>query len=361
MLQAAAGSLGADGPVPTAAMGELETCREELRVAEEELRTQHEELMSVLERQSMPAVNSHLLDDLPVAALVSDRLGVLTRVNRPAAQLLGDPPHALVGKPLISYVEGDRRPFRQLLGQLAGGDHRARLRVELRARSGAVAPGVLIARRDGDGVTWVVVPDEATQAAAPLAPADAEAWESAHMAVAGLALLPITTSALPDLLADVEKLAATAVPGAGRVTIVLDADGREASAGDGEAGVAAVFILHAQEGRIGTMRVEPDGSEPLDAAAERTAELFAAAAAAVVGNARALLQSRELVQNLSQALEHRSVIEQAKGMLMVVRHCDEDAAFDQLRIASQQTNTKLHEVARRLVITMSRESAGRAG
>ncbi len=357
MLQAAAGSLGDDGPVPIAALSELETCREELRVAEEELRTQHEELVSVLERQAVPAVNGHLLDDLPVAALSTDRLGVLTSVNRPAAQLLGDRPHVLIGKPLISYIEGDRKPFRQLLGHLAGGDHRGRLQVELTARSGNNTSGVVIARREGDGVTWVMVPDDESA----VGPAAAEARERAHEAVAGLALLPITTTPLPELLAGVAKLATAAVPGAGQVLLVLD-DHRRSNAVEPSAPDHAVVLpLQVQGSTIGTMRLLPEGVRTtLSPAARRTAELFADAAAAVVGNAQALLQSRELVQNLSQALEHRSVIEQAKGMLMVVRHCDEDAAFDQLRIASQQTNTKLHEVARRLVLTMSREGAGRA-
>lgn len=364
MLQAAADSLGDDGPVPTAALAELETCREELRVAEEELRTQHEELVSVLERQSMPAANGHLLDDLPVAALASDRLGVLTGVNRPAAQLLGDKPHVLIGKPLASYVDGDRKPFRQLLGRLASGDHRSQLRVGLCGRSGTVTSALLIARREGDGVSWVVVPDEVVgQGGQPVSVAAADAVVSAHVAIAGLAMLPITTATLPELLAEVEKLAVAALPATNNVNLAVDTGkGALSEATSPPAIPAAVVIpLVAQGSPIGAMQVFTSAGQPLDAVAQRTAELFAEAAAAVVGNARALLQSRDLVQNLSQALEHRSVIEQAKGMLMVVRHCDEDAAFDQLRIASQQTNTKLHEVARRLVLTMSREGAGRAG
>jgi PAS domain-containing protein len=360
-LHASADSLG-DGGVPAAALAELETCREELRVAEEELRTQHEELVSVLQRQGMPVVNAHLLDDLPVATLVSDRLGVLRGVNRPAAQLLGERPHLLVGKPLAAYVDGDRKPFRQLLGRLAGGDHRSRLRVNLCARSGTLTPAVVIARREGDGVSWVVVPDEVLDGAETSAQADV--LESAHLAIAGLALLPITTTALPDLLAEVEKLATAAVQGTARITLVLggqDAEVPEAPEVPEEAdetGRPVTFPLSAQGSHIGSMRVVPDAPEGLGPVATRTAELFTAAAAAVVCNARALQQSRELVHNLSQALENRSVIEQAKGMLMAVRHCDEDAAFDQLRVVSQRTNTKLHEVARRLVFTMSREDVG---
>ncbi len=107
-------------------LAELETAREELRVAEEELRSQQEELVSALERPMMPATNGHLLDDLPVAALATDKLGVLTSVNRQAAQLFGELAPRQAGKPLAAYISGDRKPFRQLLGRLASGDHDAR-------------------------------------------------------------------------------------------------------------------------------------------------------------------------------------------------------------------------------------------
>lgn len=73
------------------ALAELETCREELRVAEEELRNQQEELISVVGPHPLPGMNERLLDDLPVATLASDQLGVLSAANRLAAQLLGEP------------------------------------------------------------------------------------------------------------------------------------------------------------------------------------------------------------------------------------------------------------------------------
>lgn len=91
------------------------------------------------------------------------------------------------------------------------------------------------------------------------------------------------------------------------------------------------------------------------------AQLFADAAAAVVSNIRALQESRDLVGHLSHALENRSIIEQAKGILMAVRNCDEHAAFDHLRVISQQSNTKLHEVARDLVTTMSTPNGATRG
>lgn len=53
--------------------------------------------------------------------------------------------------------------------------------------------------------------------------------------------------------------------------------------------------------------------------------------------------------NLKEALQRRDVIGQAKGMLMARSNVDADQAFEMLVSASQRTNVKLAEVARRLV------------
>ena len=56
---------------------------------------------------------------------------------------------------------------------------------------------------------------------------------------------------------------------------------------------------------------------------------------------------------VAEALRHRAVIEQAKGIVMVVYRVDADTAFHLLRRHSQNTNTKLHELAARLVAQVS--------
>lgn len=56
---------------------------------------------------------------------------------------------------------------------------------------------------------------------------------------------------------------------------------------------------------------------------------------------------------LARIAEHRSVIDQAKGMLMAVEGCDADRAFELLRIASANSNIKLHTVAHQLVALAS--------
>lgn len=57
----------------------------------------------------------------------------------------------------------------------------------------------------------------------------------------------------------------------------------------------------------------------------------------------------ERVAQLENALRSRPVIEQAKGMLMLVHRCDEDRAFRVLIAVSQSSNRKLREIASELV------------
>jgi len=77
--------------------------------------------------------------------------------------------------------------------------------------------------------------------------------------------------------------------------------------------------------------------------------LFASQAAIVLANAQAYWDSRALSIRLADAMEFRSVIEQAKGMLMAAQGCDEEEAFNLLVRASQRENIKLRDIARRIV------------
>jgi ANTAR domain/PAS fold len=52
-----------------------------------------------------------------------------------------------------------------------------------------------------------------------------------------------------------------------------------------------------------------------------------------------------ITARVAEITEHRAVIEQAKGMLMLVYGLDEDAAFDLLRWRSQSGNVKLRRLA----------------
>ncbi|MDR7381429.1 PAS and ANTAR domain-containing protein [Promicromonospora iranensis] len=59
--------------------------------------------------------------------------------------------------------------------------------------------------------------------------------------------------------------------------------------------------------------------------------------------------AREASASIQASSERRSVIEQAKGVLMVIHGVDEEAAFDQLREASNQSNIAVRDIACSLV------------
>ncbi|MEV4603944.1 ANTAR domain-containing protein [Amycolatopsis sp. NPDC049253] len=63
------------------------------------------------------------------------------------------------------------------------------------------------------------------------------------------------------------------------------------------------------------------------------------------------------VKQLEDALATRAVIEQAKGMIMVLRSWSADDAFAALREVSQYTNVKLPDVAAVVVAAGTRRTA----
>lgn len=77
--------------------------------------------------------------------------------------------------------------------------------------------------------------------------------------------------------------------------------------------------------------------------------LFALHAGAVVDNATLLQDSRRLVEQLGTALGTRQTIGRAEGLLMSRFGCDVPAAFTLLQRASQNSNTKLRDVAAALI------------
>lgn len=87
----------------------------------------------------------------------------------------------------------------------------------------------------------------------------------------------------------------------------------------------------------------------------RLAGAFADQSAIVIRNASAYWSAKALAEQLTQALETRVVIEQAKGLLMSTGMTS-DAAFDVLRRVSQRENRKLHQVAAGLVADAERRA-----
>lgn len=78
---------------------------------------------------------------------------------------------------------------------------------------------------------------------------------------------------------------------------------------------------------------------------------FAAHAGAALTNMDALQDARELADNLQKAIVFRSVIEQAKGILIERHKLTAEQAFRVLADASMNGNRKLRDVAEHLVLT----------
>jgi len=108
--------------------------------------------------------------------------------------------------------------------------------------------------------------------------------------------------------------------------------------------------LMAGEDAAGAMNLYSRTAKGFTVEDERTGTLLAGAAAIVLVNASAYWQASQLSEQLSQAMQSRAVIEQAKGILMARSpHLTADDAFDLLRKASQRENVKLRDIAQRIV------------
>jgi transcriptional regulator with GAF, ATPase, and Fis domain len=90
---------------------------------------------------------------------------------------------------------------------------------------------------------------------------------------------------------------------------------------------------------------------------EELAERFAEQAAIVVANVAAYWTALDSSVNMAAAMEHRGVIEQAKGILMAAHRCSPDEAFTLLRQRSQAANRKLRDIAIEIVADVQRDEA----
>ncbi len=112
----------------------------------------------------------------------------------------------------------------------------------------------------------------------------------------------------------------------------------------------SVPLVVAGEGR-GAFNLYSRKPAAFDADDHELSQLFAEQGAVAISNAAVYWRTYELTQNLQLALENRDVIGQAKGILMARRGLTADAAFDELRRASQRRNVKLREIADSVAFT----------
>jgi len=119
----------------------------------------------------------------------------------------------------------------------------------------------------------------------------------------------------------------------------------------GEEGVKSTLSLPLVAGAkaLGAFNLYARDSHAFSSQDESEAQLFSTQAAVVIANAGAYWGALDLADGLRTAMESRATIEQAKGILMASRHCSPDAAFRMLLNASQRSNVKVRDIARRIV------------
>lgn len=100
---------------------------------------------------------------------------------------------------------------------------------------------------------------------------------------------------------------------------------------------------------IGALNLYGCAAEPMDRSAVELAEAFASYAAVAVANAALYSTTADLARNMQLAVQSRTVIDQAKGILMAHGHYSADSAFETLVRTSQQQNRKLRDVAQSVV------------
>jgi GAF domain-containing protein len=118
-----------------------------------------------------------------------------------------------------------------------------------------------------------------------------------------------------------------------------------------DAGVASYLSCSLAIGErfAGSLNLYSAGGHAFDKLDEAVLRLYVTAATAAIANARRYAQARRLAEQLSQALDSRAVIDQAMGVLMATRGMSAEQAFSELSRQSQNTNTKLRDLAARLV------------
>jgi GAF domain-containing protein len=110
---------------------------------------------------------------------------------------------------------------------------------------------------------------------------------------------------------------------------------------------------------VGAINVYARSRAAFDERAEHLGELFAVPAAVAVRNAQVLDRAQTLALQLQEALSSRSVIDQAIGILRGRTGGTAQEAFDLLRTTSQKEQTKLADVASRLVVETVRRAQAR--
>jgi GAF domain-containing protein len=113
--------------------------------------------------------------------------------------------------------------------------------------------------------------------------------------------------------------------------------------------VSVPLPVPVQQRVVGALNIYCTETGRLDDDAVEVLEGFASYAAVALANAQLYATTAALAHHMEQAMRSRAVIEQAKGILMVLHGVDADAAFGLLTQQSQRSHRKLREVAESIV------------
>lgn len=114
-----------------------------------------------------------------------------------------------------------------------------------------------------------------------------------------------------------------------------------------------------QDAVVGALNLYGTKPHAFDAEAVGLARTFAGYAAIALANAHLYASSAALATQMQEAVESRTLIDQAIGITMVQDRCDPLEAFDVLVRASQAANQKLREVAKTVVEAATKDAATR--
>jgi len=126
---------------------------------------------------------------------------------------------------------------------------------------------------------------------------------------------------------------------------------RHAAEQGNRSSLAVPLVIDEDERIFGSLNLYSREPDAFDEANRSAAMAFGPYAAVAAGNVYAYQSARSMADNLQAALENRSVIEQAKGILMERYKLTPDHAFRLLTVASMNGNRKLRHIAADLVLT----------
>jgi GAF domain-containing protein len=107
--------------------------------------------------------------------------------------------------------------------------------------------------------------------------------------------------------------------------------------------------LTVKDKTIGALNLYGEANKAFDDASERLASRFARQASVTLANVEIHDRTVTLVTQLNEALSSRSVIDQARGILIARTGCTAEDAIETLKKRSQHENRKLRDIATEIV------------